>query len=114
MQECGGFYLICSDNASATKVAEAAKTCISNQTLQDYYWQEYMQISDCIVEVDESISIGWEDYEGLFEKICHFVEEEIPGAIISGESNYCNTSGGFSVCIKASRTKKGLKITSNY
>ena len=110
MQECGGFYFIVDSKDNAVKVAEAAKVCISNQMLQDYYWRDYMNISENIVEVDGSISIGWEDFDGLFEKICLFVEEKVPGAVLSGEANYCNVTGGFSACVKAIRTEAGLMV----
>ncbi len=110
MQECGGFYLVCATNECAIQVAEAAKTCIGNQKQLAEFWKDYMQISENVVEVPEDISIGWEEFDGLFEKICLYAEEKVPGAIVSGEANYCNVTGGFSACVRASRTDNGRLV----
>lgn len=108
MQQSGGFFLSCKNRKVATAVAETAKRCLLDLNLSDSFWYMYMKASGSSVQVDTSVFIEWEEFDGLFSKICYYVESELPGAILSGSANY--SGPGFSVCIKAERSKSGLSV----
>lgn len=110
MQQCGGFYLTCKNKKTATAVADAAKKFFVENNLVDSSWYECMTVSGVVVQVDSAIFIEWEIFDGLFEKLCNYVEAELPGAILSGASDY--SGPGISVSIKAERTKSGLRVYS--
>ena len=96
MSQNGGFSIFCNTEDAAKKVFDCAREFLSNEKLQNTYWHDFMKVSKDKVFVDTQVYIVWEDYEGLFENMCEYVEKKYPGIIQAGSANYCDTGSSFS------------------
>lgn len=114
MSQQGGFSIICSTEDDAKKVFDCSREFLSNQNLQNNYWYDSIELVKDEVSVDTQIHIEWEDYEGLFERMCEYVEKKYPGIIQSGNSNYCDTRSGFSNSSTFERTDDTLEYEEEF
>ncbi len=111
MQQQGGFMIKCISTEAAKQVAECAKSFLSAQKLKSNDWIDALDTYGKTVSVDYECFMDWDDFDGLFQRMCEHIEKTLPNLMESGEAKYANLSVGSDFTLIMDRDDEGIHIT---
>lgn len=89
-----GFTVECKSNLDAEQVFLCMKEYLKTKPLSDDNWLKGISVADSTVKLDNDTYTVWDDWDGLFEAMCEFVEKHNPGLMLSGKSTFEESTGG--------------------
>ena len=105
-----GFKVACQSNDDTVKVAEQMKVFLKTKELSNDNWEKGICVNVNIVELADDTYTVWDDWDGLFEAMCGYVEDQCPDLILSGKSTFEESTGGrYQVVFE--RTDDGIVFT---
>ena len=89
-----GFSVECKSSSDAEQVAQSMKEYLNTQKLSDDNWKKGIFITGTTVKLDNDTYTIWDDWDGLFEAMCEYVENHCSGLLLRGESTFEESTGG--------------------
>ena len=89
-----GFTVDCKNNSDAEQVAQCIKEFLNTYKLSDNNWEKGIFVAGSTVKLNDDTYTVWDDWDGLFEAICEYVENHCPGLMLNGKSTFEESTGG--------------------
>ena len=106
MGQQGGFSIQCKNEQMAKEAKSCAEKFLKTQGITSPDWQK-ITLTGSSFGIDYACFIDFNEYDGVFVKICENVEACVPGAIVSGNARYWQTVTDFTIQESVSRNPNG-------
>lgn len=104
-----GFTVECKTNADAEQVALSMKEYLQAKKLSNDNWEKGIFVTESTVKLNEDTYTTWDDWDGLFESMCEYVEKHYPGLMLDGNTLFSESTGGRNQ-VAFERTDEGIEF----